>query len=643
MEHIALYRKWRPQTFDDLVGQEHISKTLLNAIQTNRITHAYMFCGSRGTGKTTTARILAKSLNCDARINGSPCNKCPSCIELTSGKSLDVIEIDAASNRGIDEIRSLIEQVRFASVSGKYKVYIIDEFHMLTDPANNALLKTLEEPPPKVIFVLATTEAHKILPTIVSRCQRFDFQRISVSALFGRLKYISEQEVIKISDDSILSIARKANGGLRDAISLLDQISSFSVKNTEIPTETVLQILGMVSAEFLSQLAESIAKREPVKIIQTLAELLRAGNDPVVIMSETISFFRNLLIIRSAPEMAEYLEVPIVNIDQLRKTAQLFTADDILNNLEYLNEAIERVKKTQQAQLWLEVNFVQLCNKRKTVNFSNEQEILNKISELEKKIELLNSRNYSAPFEHKTEEIQKIKSNQPFNTEISENTDINQYKESKTSQLNNNTSIWDRILQETKKKSIPAEALLSKGMLSDIDKNNHTVTVKFENDGFIELLRKSKYQKVEEALTVVFGVSYKLLMEKGELFKEEKKNNNSKESKNLNPEHKTSSNSTKSESGDISKSHDIQTNSDYFYNQSTNGSDFSDKIDNTQDQKQYVNEKEIKSEKIFIKEDSKDYGSVSAEAGKILDESEMNYFSDVAQTFKGKIINKIKI
>jgi DNA polymerase-3 subunit gamma/tau len=542
MGHIALYRKWRPQVWDDLVGQEHISRTLINAIATNRITHAYLFCGSRGTGKTTTARILAKALNCDAKNNGSPCNTCPNCLELNNGSAMDVIEIDAASNRGINEIRSLIEQVRFASVTGKYKVYIIDEFHMLTTEAFNAILKTLEEPPAKVVFVLATTEAHKILPTIISRCQRFDFQRIPVSALVDRLRYISDQEGIIISNDSLLSIARKANGGLRDAISLLDQISAFSTKQGEIPDELVYQVLGLVSTDILSGMAEAIANSEPIKIMEIITELLKAGNDPIVIMTETITFFRNLLVVKSAPETAEYLEVPAGNMESLKKICSLFTVADILNNLEYLNETIERVKKTQMAQLWLEVNFVQLCKKSKiqnsaTVSAAAPQAdismLINKIDQLEKRLESMTQAGFTAPQNltphpnTNSNAAVPITNINDYKAGIGSEKPANQEQQPVTGQKSpynlDLASIWERILHETKKKSIPAAAILEKGTLADVDAKINTVTVKFDNEGFIELLKK-KHQGVEYALGIVFGAPYRLVMEKGSLVKEEKKN-----------------------------------------------------------------------------------------------------------------------
>ncbi len=705
MGHIALYRKWRPQVFEDLVGQEHISRTLINAIETNRVSHAYLFCGSRGTGKTTTARLLAKSLNCEARIDGSPCNKCPSCNDLTTSSSLDVIEIDAASNRGISEIKNIIEQVRFASVSGKYKVYIIDEFHMLTTEAFNAILKTLEEPPPKVVFVLATTEAHKILPTIISRCQRFDFQRITVSILVKRLKYIATEEGIKISDDSLLSIARKANGGLRDALSLLDQLSSFSSGEGEIPTELVYQVLGMVSTDFLSKLAEAIAQSEPVKIMEIISELLKAGNDAIVIMTETINFFRHLLVVKSAPDMAEYLEVPIVNLQDIKRISTLFSSDDILNHLQFLSEAIERVKKTQQAQLWLEVNFVQLCKKKKIPDLilnnpqsiphqdniqtpiSNSQidELLKKISLLEKRLESLSSGNIiqmSAHNQSRNEATKQSINNQPANTK-QEPINVNNMDFS---------NIWERILHETKKKSIPAAAVLQNGMLSNIDAKIHTVTVTFENEGFIELLKRSKYQKVEQALSAIFGSPYKLVMEKGSLSKTEKKNFkvnpdiknlSDPETENILDDNNLQRPETTLNSIVVQDNEDKSKN--IILNKDINSNNFSAKIDQTQTDYSDVMVKNTITEDLeidiqqslgsrlniepesfgndvipdtegpdiqyqikeqtdsyFIKESGEQSEPIFAPAGiKKRSEKEL-YFNDVADVFKGKIINKVK-
>ncbi len=536
MGHTALYRKWRPQTFDDLVGQEHISRTLINAINTEKVSHAYLFCGSRGTGKTTSARILAKSLNCEARVDGSPCNKCPSCLSQSQGSDLDIIEIDAASNRGISEIKSLIEQVRFASVSGKYKVYIIDEFHMLTNEAFNAILKTLEEPPEKVVFVLATTEAHKILPTIISRCQRFDFQRIPIPSLVTRLKYISQEENIQISDESILSISRKANGGLRDALSLLDQISAFSNSDGEISTELVNQVLGMVSANFLIKLAESIAYKDHIELLKTLNELLKAGNDPIVIITETITFFRHLLIVKSAPDMAQFLEVPLSNLDNFKRVSLLFGKDDILEALGFLNETTEKIKKTQMAQLWLEINMVQLCKKNKspdtsqpnaiisstpvsTSEPSNSQasnisqdtinNLLSKIASLENKVEELSKRSFSQVESSYYPPERQNTSNSSNNTNPEKNNN------SVKSLLNTNfdqADLWHKILKETKIKSLATSILLGKAKLSGVNKELKVVTVYLEDLAYIDMI-KAKIESVEKALFSVFRDSYKLVME----------------------------------------------------------------------------------------------------------------------------------
>jgi len=514
MAHEVLYRKWRPLVFEDLVGQEHISKTLLNAIKNNKISHAYIFCGPRGTGKTTTARILAKTLNCENLNNYSPCNKCKSCVEIMNGSSLDIIEIDAASNRGISEIRSIIEQVKFSSVSGKYKVYIIDEFHMLTVDASNAILKTLEEPPEKVVFILATTEVHKILPTIISRCQKFDFQRIPINALFNRLKYISEKENIKISNEVLLAIAKKSNGGLRDALSLLDQISAFSINPDEdISTELISQVLGIISFKYLKNIAKSIYENQPVKIIEEINHLLKVGNDPSVIVTETISFFRNLLIVKNSPSIAQELEVSESFVKEVEEILSYFSNKEILDIINLLDGLIDKIKRTTQAQLWLEINFVQLCKLKEnnTINsFTNIENQLfnelknkldyleNKIKELEKNIPLnLNTSNNIA-------KKNKIK--------IEENKETNNFDNNKESEIDIN-SIWTKILNIAKIRSAPTYALISNAKITEIDKINKVLTLGFENEAFIQLLKK-KQDKFDECLYRVLGEKYKVNVEK---------------------------------------------------------------------------------------------------------------------------------
>ncbi|NLK51426.1 MAG: DNA polymerase III subunit gamma/tau [Syntrophomonadaceae bacterium] len=265
MSYVALYREWRPQNFQNVVGQTHVTRTLLNALQQGRISHAYLFCGPRGTGKTSVAKILAKAVNCSEAQEGEPCNQCVSCRAIVEGSSLDVLEIDAASNRGIDEIRELRERVQYAPSGGRFRVYIIDEVHMLTTEAFNALLKTLEEPPSHVIFVLATTEAHKVPATILSRCQRFDFRRITPAELIERLKLVAEHQQIEISEEAIMAIVRAAEGGLRDALSLLDQCIGFATN--AITLEEVNQVLGTVSEEFLRQAIDGLAFNESARLM----------------------------------------------------------------------------------------------------------------------------------------------------------------------------------------------------------------------------------------------------------------------------------------------------------------------------------------------------------------------------------------
>jgi DNA polymerase-3 subunit gamma/tau len=304
--YIPLYRKYRPQTFADLVGQEAIAQTLGNAIQLNKVAHAYLFCGPRGTGKTSTARIFAKSLNCEQGPTVTPCLQCASCTGITQGNALDVIEFDAASNNGVGDARELIENCQYSSMTGRFKVYIIDEVHMLTPQAFNALLKTLEEPPANVIFIFATTEAHKVLPTIISRCQRFDFNRITTENIVARLRYIAEQEQISIDEEALLAIGRHARGGLRDAVGLLDQVSVLSRAQQDkvIGRKDVALFIGTLEEELLLRLGNSIAQRQAADLLNDLNELLSRGIEPVQLLKDLTMHFRNLLLVKASAAQA---------------------------------------------------------------------------------------------------------------------------------------------------------------------------------------------------------------------------------------------------------------------------------------------------------------------------------------------------
>ena len=358
MAYIALYRKWRPQTFKDLVGQEHISRTLANAITSGHIGHAYLFAGPRGTGKTSTAKILAKALNCEHGPTPEPCGKCEQCRKITEGSSMDVFEIDAASNRGIDEIRDLRETVKFAPVDGRYKVYIIDEVHMLTTEAFNALLKTLEEPPAHVVFILATTEAHKVPPTIQSRCQRYDFKRITVEEIESRLRYIAKEMKMEAEDEALSMIAIQADGGMRDALSILDQCAALA--DGTITAERVRQILGLVGHDWIYKMTQALAARNVQDVLQILAELLRDGKDLKQVLSELSLHLRSLMIFQAAGTV-EAMDLYAEPQDVLQEQSKFFDPALLPRMIARLHEAMTEMKWSPQPRITVEVALMSLC------------------------------------------------------------------------------------------------------------------------------------------------------------------------------------------------------------------------------------------------------------------------------------------
>ena len=358
MAYIALYRQWRPGSFKDLVGQTAVSRTLSHAISAGRIAHAYLFSGPRGTGKTSTAKILAKSLNCEKGPTPEPCGVCKNCTKIADGTALDVFEIDAASNRGIDEMRDLREKVKFTPAEGRYKVYIIDEVHMLTTEAFNALLKTLEEPPAHVVFILATTEPHKVPATIQSRCQRFDFRRITVEEIEARLAYVAQEMKIPCEKEALRLIARQADGGMRDALSLLDQCASLD--GDTLTAACVEENLGLIGHEPIYRLTKAIGERARGEVLETIAELLALGKDPMQILAELTLHLRSLMIYEAAGALAA-LNLADDTGAALEEQKALFTQAQIMAMIARLHEAMAELRWTPQPRITLEVALLSLC------------------------------------------------------------------------------------------------------------------------------------------------------------------------------------------------------------------------------------------------------------------------------------------
>jgi DNA polymerase-3 subunit gamma/tau len=375
MAYEVLARKWRPQTFEDVVGQEHVTRTLRNAIENNRIAHAYLFVGSRGIGKTSIARIFAKALNCSKGPTATPCGVCDSCKEIVSGSSLDVLEIDGASNNSVDQIRDLRETVRYQPTHGKFKIYIIDEVHMLSTAAFNALLKTLEEPPAHVKFFFATTEPERVLATIVSRCQRFDLRRIPAQLLVERLRLIAKTEKVEVTDDALIAVARGAEGGLRDAESALDQLISF--KGTKIEEEDVLSVFGLVSRKTLEDVAEKILTGDVKSLLRLVAELDRSGKDLQRFVLELMEHFRNLLVCQQVDEPNAHMDLTDAQIEVLMKQMKLADTARLLRVAEILGETEERMKKALSRRTLLEMALIRCA---RAVTVVSLEEILKKIN-----------------------------------------------------------------------------------------------------------------------------------------------------------------------------------------------------------------------------------------------------------------------
>lgn len=392
MSYQALYRVWRPQTFEDLVGQDMITKTLKNALATKQTTHAYLFAGPRGTGKTSCAKLFAKALNCPNQVNGDPCNECEICKAITAGRLNDVIEIDAASNNGVEEIRDIRDKVKYAPTQADYKVYIIDEVHMLSTSAFNALLKTLEEPPANVVFILATTDPHKIPATIISRTQRFDFKRITSGAILERMEYILKQKQFEYDEQALEVIARAAEGGMRDALSILDQVLSFG--DNKVTLDNALLVTGSVTRENLIKYLSQVQNHETVAGLQTIHAILDEGKDSKRLLEDLINCCRDLLLYKQAPEMLEQTGSVMID-DEFKNMAEKSNPETLYRYIDTLNEQQENMRYSMHQSVYLEVLTVKLAKidgkERKTSvqSLQTAPETLDELNDLQRQVKEL--------------------------------------------------------------------------------------------------------------------------------------------------------------------------------------------------------------------------------------------------------------
>ena len=450
--HKALYRVYRPKTFEDVVGQEHIVKTLKNQIKNNNIGHAYLFSGTRGTGKTSTAKIFARAVNCLNPINEEPCNECEICIDTLNDNIMDIVEIDAASNNSVDDIRELRESVKYTPSKAKYKVYIIDEVHMLSQGAFNALLKTLEEPPSYVIFILATTEPHKIPATILSRCQRFDFKRVSSKDIADRMSYICEKENIQAEDKALSLIARNSQGALRDALSILDQCMSFG--NDKIEYNDVIELLGTVNIDELFQLSQSIIDEDTKKSLQILNEFIIWGKDIRNLINDLIDHFRNLMVCKVSKDLDEIISLPEESIERLKEQSKTININDLIRILNILSETQDSMKSSSNTRILAEVTMMKIAQ---PMFDESKEALIKRIENLEKIIESGNIKVVTVQNESEINTVpQRVQVDEP-----QERKEDIVYEEVKSEDVKLVESSWKKVIQKIKEdKKLSIAALL---------------------------------------------------------------------------------------------------------------------------------------------------------------------------------------
>ncbi|MFC1576413.1 DNA polymerase III subunit gamma/tau [Candidatus Omnitrophota bacterium] len=511
MSYLSLARKYRPKNFDEIVGQAHIATTLKNAVSMDRVAHAYLFTGPRGVGKTSTARILAKSLDCEKGPTATPCDKCSSCEEIRKGINLDVIEIDGASNRGIDEIRNLRENIKFSPVRGKFKIYIIDEVHMLTQEAFNALLKTLEEPPLHVKFIFATTRPYKVLPTIVSRCQRFDFRKIPSDDIAKKLGEIKKKEKLNLDEAAIFLIAKSSDGSLRDAEVILDQLLSFT--KGRVKTDDVAKVLGLLEQGILFELVGALTNNDKNEVLDIINRLIDGGKDPVFITTSIIDHFRNLMVAKVAKEKAKtYIALSDEDYQKLEEQSGEFTLDEILYITYTLSTALDLIRKTSLSRVPLEIALIKLTDRKRLTSL---KDVLDKLSLMEKGLPVTNTvrktKETSAPQVLQEPETLKEPELEPEEMsiptqEISAERDILLLQKIKDS--------WAKILGFVKAKKMSIATFLAEA--EPIKVKEHLFTIGFKKGSSLHketLEQLGNKQFVEEAIQNILGEKVSLRVE----------------------------------------------------------------------------------------------------------------------------------
>jgi len=532
MTYLVMARKYRPQRFEEVVGQSHVTTTLSNAIKAGRIYHACLFAGPKGTGKTTVARILAKALNCKDGPTPEPCGECDSCNEIAIGRSLDVAEIDGASNNSVDDIRALRENIRYVPSKGKYKIYIIDEVHMLSDSAFNALLKTLEEPPAHAIFMFATTEPHKIPQTVLSRCQRFDFRRIPTPDLVKTIQTIAQKEKLEIDQDASYVLARRADGSLRDILSLLDQVIAFggesegSSSKRRVTKELVAQTLGLVDQEKLFEITDAISQKDAFKGLSMVNQLIDSGIDLPEFVNSLLQHFRDLLVAKVGPDSKVLFDLSDTYIDKYKEKAKAFSDTDILRMIKIVADLNLTLKRASDPRIFLELALMKLLKMESTVNL---EEVINRLDQLQ------TSQRGDSNFSHSSSEIppkagfdSECPSSSPKSLPEDESVTPKEKKRDFVSDSSNNderTTLtqkekislqglkerWNEVLEKIKKAKLSLWSLIKDGEIVSIE--DEIITIEFLNGRNFhkqQVERKENLNLIQKALEEIYGQSFQL-------------------------------------------------------------------------------------------------------------------------------------